>query len=46
MFERYILNVYRASTMSHQTAPNPQLKAALPPFVVYGSTTLTYLKEN
>ncbi len=44
LFECYTLSGYRASTMSHQTAPHPPLLAALPP--VYGSITFTHLKEN
>ncbi len=40
----YTMSGYRASTMSHQTAPHPPLQAALPP--VHGSITFTHLKEN
>ncbi len=29
----YTLSGYRASTMSHQTAPHPPLQASLPPYV-------------
>jgi hypothetical protein len=37
IFECFTLNGYRASTMSHQTAPTPPL---------YGSITFTHLEDN
>jgi len=44
IFECHTLSSYRASTMSHQTAPTPYYRQPSPP--LYGSKTFTHWERN